>query len=425
MPDFSKNEKTTRGEEMTIGYPDSAPKTGGLSFNYHRPTHLRVGKLRAPSANRAIKKIPPELRRRRIHFSAEPVFYKRLLWRWREDSQFQRATVQIAFALLCIWIGIEFYLFVRWGVSAGRAPFFPRPPGVEGFLPISALISFKYWLQTGIINTIHPAGLFIFIAILSAGLLLKKSFCSWLCPIGTLSESLWRLGKKLFGQNLRLAKWLDYPLRTIKYLLLLFFAWAIGEMSVPALKAFICSPYNKTADVKMYLFFADISMVALWTIFILILLSMAIKNFWCRYLCPYGGLLGLLSWLSPLKITRNASTCVDCQLCTKACPATINVHKAQRVWSDECMSCYACVQVCPVKDTLDMQTGSIKKSVPSRVFAGLLVGVFIAITGLAMLFGSWQNDISKEEYLEHFQKIHSPLYQHNRGEVPEYQQRNE
>jgi polyferredoxin len=51
----------------------------------------------------------------------------------------------------------------------------------------------------------------------------KKAFCSWLCPIGTLSESLWMLGRKLFGKNPGLPRWLDYPLRSLKYLLLFFF----------------------------------------------------------------------------------------------------------------------------------------------------------------------------------------------------------
>ena len=63
-------------------------------------------------------------------------------------------------------------------------------------MPISALISLKYWLQTGMVNEIHPSGLFILLAIVAVSLLLKKAFCSWLCPVGTLSESLWMLGKQ-------------------------------------------------------------------------------------------------------------------------------------------------------------------------------------------------------------------------------------
>ena len=170
----------------------------------------------------------------------------------------------------------------------------------------------------------------------------------------------------------------------------------------------------------MYLFFANIDSLALWTILILVALSEVIKNFWCRCLCPYGALLGFLSFLSPLKITRNKATCIDCELCTRACPANIKVHKVERVWSDECVSCMQCVEVCPVKNTLDMQLSKNTQSVPSWVFGGLVVGTFVAITGLAMLTRNWQNKISKEEYRQQFQQIDSPVYQHNRGSVPHY-----
>ena len=360
----------------------------------------------------AIRKIPPELRRSRSRFSSERNIVKWVLWRLREDSQFLRQTIQFSFALLCLWIGIEFYLFMQWGAFGDRVSFFPRPPGAEGFLPISSLVSFTYWLRTGIVNEIHPSGLFIFIAIVAASVVLKKAFCSWLCPVGTLSEALWMLGKKMLGHTLTLSKWLDYPLRSLKYLLLLFFCWSIGRMDVPALYAFITSPYNKVADAKMYLFFAHISAVALGTIMVLVILSLVVRNFWCRFLCPYGALLGMAGWLSPLKVTRNRETCVDCELCTKACPANIKVHKAGRVWSDECMSCLACVDVCPVKETLEMKAGPRAKAFPVWVYGVLVAGVFIAVTGSAIIAGHWTNQISREEYLQHFQHINS--YDHLR-----------
>jgi polyferredoxin len=375
---------------------------------------------REVTQNAKVKKIRPELRRRKINFALQPVWYKRLIWRLKEDSQFLRSTVQFAFALLCVWIGIEFYLFMQWGQSGGTGPYPGRPPGVEGFLPISALISLKYWFLTGIINEIHPASIFILLAIMAVSLVLKKAFCSWLCPIGTLSESLWMFGQKLFGRNLRVSTWLDYPLRSLKYLLLFYFLSSIWQMDLPALKNFIYSPYNKVADIKMYLFFANISTFALWTILILMLLSVVIKNFWCRYLCPYGGLLGIISFLSPLKITRNVSTCIDCELCTKACPANLKVHTASRVWSDECMSCLNCVEVCPVQRTLEMRTPWSTKPIPTWVVGALVAGVFMAVTGLAMLTGHWQNGISPAEYQRRFQQLDSPVYQHFRGEVPPY-----
>jgi polyferredoxin len=228
------------------------------------------------------------------------------------------------------------------------------------------------------------------------------------------------VGKKLFGRNLTTPRWLDYPLRSLKYLLLFFFVYSIWQMNVVDLKAFIYSPYNKMADVKMFQFFANISTFALWAIIILMIFSVFIKNFWCRFLCPYGALLGALSWLSPFKITRNKSTCIDCELCTKACPSNVKVHKVNKVWSDECMNCLLCVEACPVKETLDVRMSFSKTRVPNWVFGTLVAGIFVAITGLAMLTGHWQNSISKEEYLKRFEQLDSPLYQHNRGTVPQY-----
>lgn len=370
---------------------------------------------------RGIKKIPAESRKPKLNFKDESNLLKRFTWRLKEDSQYFRNVVQISFALLVIWIGIEFYLFIQWGESGGAFSNFGRPPGVEGFLPISALISLKYWFQTGIINEIHPSGLFIFVAIAATGLFFKKSFCSWLCPVGYISEALWMFGKKLFGKNISINKFIDYPLRSLKYLLLAFFVWAIfWTMDTEALKAFIYSPYNKVADIKMYYFFAKISQFALWTIIILIMLSVVIKNFWCRYLCPYGGLLGVLSWLSPVKIKRTESNCVNCDLCTKACPNNIKVHKVKTVWSDECTSCLECVQACPVNNTLELKTHFTNTRVSNWVFASLIIGVFVGITGLAMLTGKWQNKISEEEYLKRFKELDKPIYQHFGGEVPEY-----
>lgn len=364
-----------------------------------------------------IKKLPTELRRTRTIPPLEQSRYHRCLWPLRHDSDFLRTTVQASFVLLCIWIGIEFHLFMRWGISQGNAPFISRPPGVEGFLPISALISLKYWLETGVINDIHPSGLFIFIAIVAVGVVLKKAFCSWLCPIGTLSESLWMLGEKLFGKNLRISKWMDFPLRTLKYLLLLFFVYSVWQMDVPALQAFIGSPYNRMADAKMYLFFANITSITLWSILVLVGLSIVVKNFWCRYLCPYGALLGVLSFLSPMKITRQKLTCIDCELCSNACPSAIKVHEVHRVWSDECTACLKCIEACPVKNTLGVHTADGAKPVPSWAFGSLVIGVFVAITGLAMLTGHWENSITKEEYARRFQQLESPAYQHFGGEA--------
>lgn len=376
-----------------------------------------------------VKKISREMRRKKFNADLSFPWYKRLIDRLKNDSQFFRSSVQLAFVLLCIWIGIEFYLFMKWGMSSGTASYFERPPGVEGFLPISALMGSLHWIFSGTLNTIHPAATIILIAIIAISIVMKKSFCSWMCPIGTLSESLWMLGQQLFKKNITIWKWLDYPLRSLKYLLLFFFTYSIALMSVDDLNVFINSPYNKVADIKMYLFFAEISSFALWTIIILMLASVIIKNFWCRFLCPYGALLGIAGLLSPFRITRVKESCIDCELCTKVCPSNIKVHligqntsrsPIGQVWSDECTSCMRCVEECPIKETLILRSSKKSVSLSPFVFGSLVVGVFIAITGLGILTGHWKNSVSKDEYQYRFQNMDSPLYNHARGSVPKY-----
>lgn len=303
------------------------------------------------------------------------------------------------------------------------APAGARPAGVEGFLPISALISLRYWLVTGVASRVHPAGLVLLVLILAGGLLLKKTFCSWLCPLGTISESLAAVGWRVFRRKVKLPRILDYPLRSIKYLLLFFFVWAVFfQMTPKAIELFLNSPYNKVADIKMMLFFADISPFALKVLLGLVVLSLVLPYFWCRYLCPYGALLGALSLFSPLKVTRRLSSCIDCNLCAQACPANLPVDRLKRVRSDECFGCLSCVAACPVEETLQIETPRpLRRVVQPALFAAVVVSMFFGGIVVAKLAGYWQNDITTEEYRRRVKEIDSPKYQHAQGQVPEYQ----
>jgi polyferredoxin len=330
-----------------------------------------------------------------------------------------RRSIQIAFTLLTIWIGIEFYVFVTQ-LEGGGYPTIGRPPGVEAFLPISALMSLKYWLTTGIFNTIHPSALVLFLIFAGIAVLLKKGFCSWICPFGLLSEYLAKIHIKMFDRQRKLPGWLDYPLRSLKYLLLFFLNAIFMEMGVWDLETFIYSPYNRVADIKMLYFFTDMSRLTFWTLVLLILLSIAIPCFWCRYLCPYGALLGMLSWISPFKIRRTAEHCIDCEKCTKVCPARINVHKAKTVHSDECHACLQCGTACLVKDTLYLSAAKNRLRLRPALFALVVIFLFALGTTTARLAGVWNNSISEEEYLYHIKHLNDGEYHHNRGQVADY-----
>ena len=137
-----------------------------------------------------------------------------------------RLLVQAAFALTCAVIGFQlsrFYLAAR----AGQVPLPLRPPGAEGFLPISGLMGILDWVYQGTLNRIHPAATVLVILALLSAILLRKSFCSWVCPVGLISESLARLGRRIFARNFLVWRWLDRPLQSLKYLILGFFVYSI------------------------------------------------------------------------------------------------------------------------------------------------------------------------------------------------------
>jgi polyferredoxin len=333
---------------------------------------------------------------------------KKIIRNKEKGIQKIRFIVQTMFALLCIWIGVEFYQFIHYLESNGAAAFSSRPPGVDGFLPISSFMSFYLFLVTGEIHTAHPAGFFIFFAILLVSIVFVKAFCSWLCPVGFLSELIGDFGKKIFRKDLKLSKFLDYPLRSLKYLLLGFLFYSVFFlMSTTALLAFLDSPYNLVSDIKMFYFFADISRFALIVLGILFLLSIVLRGFWCRYLCPYGALLGITSLLSPNKIKRNPISCIDCGLCNKACPSFIKVDKVKTIISDECTTCLNCVDVCPVENTLQLETIGMKKKINKKFVAIGVVLIFMLITGYGIITGKWQNNISEKEYLELYKNMDS------------------
>jgi polyferredoxin len=305
-----------------------------------------------------------------------------------------RWVVQGLYAAFIALVGIQFWRFHEQ-VTSGATLTASRPPAVEVFLPISALVGLKRLVFTGRWDDVHPAGLTILIAAIAGSFLARKAFCSWVCPVGTLSRALEWIGKKVLWRRRAptVPRWIDLPLASLKYLLLAFFAWIIlVQMPVSALDAFMHSPYNMAADAKMLEFFRDLSTTAAVVLVALALLSVVVKHFWCRYLCPYGALLGLASLLSPQRVVRDPAACSDCRACTRACPVEIPVHARASVWTSECTGCLSCVSACTVPECLTTTRRGARGLSPWLVPAGLLT-VMIGAWLVAWATGHWETTV--------------------------------
>ncbi len=311
-----------------------------------------------------------------------------------DRSQQVRLAVQLVFLAIALWVGAQFYVWVRYYETAGATLRVSRPPGVEAWLPIAALMNTKALLVTGHVPEIHAAGMFMLIAFLAVSFLFRKAFCSWICPVGTLSEWLWQGGQAMFGRTFALPRWVDIPLRSLKYILFALFLYVVVTMPVPAIVEFLMSPYGLVADVKMLDFFRRMGQTTAIVLTILVVLSIVVKNFWCRFLCPYGAMTGLVALVSPTRIRRDPDACIDCAKCAKACPAGLPVDTALSIRSAECTACMSCIAVCPAAGALDLRIGLRRKRVlqPWMVAAGIST-VFLAIVGYAMLAGHWHTEL--------------------------------
>jgi polyferredoxin len=317
-------------------------------------------------------------------------------------SQQVRLAVQLVFAAVTLLVGIQFYVWVRFFETGGATARVSRPPGVEAWLPIAALMNLKTFVLSGEVPGLHAAGMFMLIAFLAIAVACRKAFCSWICPVGTISEWLWQGGEAAFGRNLALPRGLDIALRSLKYILLSLFVYVVATMSVPDIRAFLASPYGIVADVKMLDFFRYMGRLTAAVLAVLFVSSVVVKNVWCRFLCPYGAMLGLVALASPTRIRRNADLCIDCAKCAQACPAGLPVDTALSIRSAECTACMTCVAVCPAAGALDLTCGTHARHArlsPWSVAAVVAV-IFLSVVGYARWRGYWETDLPDAVYFE-------------------------
>jgi len=308
-----------------------------------------------------------------------------------QNIQLIREIIRFSFAIYCLFIGYKFYRFCLWATGHSKV-FVNRPPSVEAFLPISALASLRMFLYSGQYAKIHPAGLTILLTAMLIALLFRKGFCGWICPVGLISNLLEKLGHKI-KLAICLPKWLDLFLRPIKYIGLAFFIYMIfWQMNIAAVKHFINSPYNISVDARMLAFFLHPSKLTIIILASLAILSIVVRNFWCKYLCPYGALLGILACFSPTTIKRDEELCIKCKKCKLACPACIDVFDKKTIRTPECYGCLKCISACPVDNCLQLKFLN-KKKMPLWLLPVMIVSVFLGAWIIAEVTGHWQTQV--------------------------------
>ena len=229
-------------------------------------------------------------------------------------------------------------------------------PGAVGACPLG---SFQNALATSGKRAPH----YVLGILLLFGIILGRTICGFLCPIGLLQELLHKIPVPKIKKS-RLTKALSY----LKYIILIVFVvliplwYGLKDYPLPAFCKYIC-PAGTLQGAAALLAHPDnaglFSMLgALFANKVLILvailvLCMFLYRAFCRFLCPLGAIYGLFARVAIVGVRVDKSACVHCGKCVRNCQMDVRY-----VGDHECIQCGECMKECPTK-AISIKAGKI------------------------------------------------------------------
>lgn len=290
----------------------------------------------------------------------------------------------------------------------------------EAYCPFGGIQALgSYLLNNALSCTMTGVQIVMGITLIVGVILMSKLFCSFICPVGTISEFMGRIGQSLKAQ-ITLTGIIDKAFRSLKYILLfitLYYTFQSNELFCKKFDPYFGLTSGFNSDV---VFLYSIS-----AILIVLLGSIFIRLFWCKYLCPLGAISNIfkytgffaivigvylillrfgvdINYVWPLvaaclggylieitqlhgkvfplvKVTRNVASCTNCNICSKKCHQGIDVANLKVVKDADCNLCGDCVSACPEEQTLEFNKKKNLKYLPHiatvvLVLMGMLMG---------------------------------------------------
>lgn len=222
-------------------------------------------------------------------------------------------------------------------------------------MPLRRVETLLTWVTTGsLVSKTHSSNLVLALGLLLGTLLIGNAFCGWLCPFGAIQDALAWLRRRLHLPSLTVPVKLDRLLRWGRFVVLA----VILAMTYATAKLWFADYDPYLALFGLHWLFGVESSTALIGLGILVAVvgaSLLVDRFWCRYLCPLGGVLSVLGRFSLFRIRRNRATCTDCTLCDRACRVAVTPSSAAPLVSADCIGCMDCVTTCPVRGALQVE----------------------------------------------------------------------
>lgn len=290
----------------------------------------------------------------------------------------------------------------------------------EAYCPMGGLQAFATYLaQNSLPCSMSSLQVMMGLALVAAVVLFSKLFCGYLCPLGTVQDIIKRLRVKFRIKSIKIANGsaIDKILRIIKYALLFLIFYMTVEESELFCKNL--DPYYAVATG----FQGEITLwMSIVSICVLVIGSLVVDMFWCRYLCPLGAISNSLKfwvWIGVLfgiyyvanvigagipwavllgafciigyllevfnakpkyqilHVLKNESACNNCGLCQKMCPYHIDLRTFHngKINHVDCTLCGECVAACANKalnvGIKENKVGKFRKVVPALLAVAL------------------------------------------------------
>lgn len=215
-------------------------------------------------------------------------------------------------------------------------------PGAVGACPLGAL-------QDSLAGSSKSAPAYIFGILILFGLLLGRVICGFLCPFGLIQELLYKIRTPKLRKSrfTRIASYFKY------ILLILVIAIPLIYSGIPVFCKYICpagtleGAVSLLANVENSGFYGMLGYLFSWkfcVLLVVIVASVFIYRFLCRFICPLGAIYSLFSKISLLGVKLDKDKCINCGLCIQGCKMDI-----KHVGDHECIQCGECISVCPVQ----------------------------------------------------------------------------
>ncbi len=259
--------------------------------------------------------------------------------------------------------------FIEGEIYRGKAKYACAPgfncyscPGAAGSCPLGSL-------QNALASAGHRTGWYVLGILLLYGVILGRTVCGWLCPLGLIQELLHKI-PTLKVRKSRITRALSF----LKYVILAVFVAAIPlwyglryDMPLPAFCKYICPAGTLEGATALLAGPAGAGLYGMlgllftrkWVIMLVIGLACVFcyRSF-CRFLCPLGAIYGLFSRFNIVGVQVDENRCSGCGACVRHCSMDV-----RRVGDHECIHCAKCMDHC-AQGAISLKAGKITLKAP-------------------------------------------------------------